>query len=267
MLVTLLAGILALSPKDAAFDEAKKDATKRKAYVEQLTAKLKGDVKGIFFMADETQAAAAKTELAALWKVDGRAFFFEKESKPVIALLENPSLRILPVYSENAIAGNGKKSGVILVGDLFSLASEDEVKSCLDYATTVVAVREGGLKVGDQELDANIPALKLVAHRSLIQVWAQTGQLEAALKGTRKVSDAFKADISKQYLATHKIYSQQFAKERKVYDDNNENTLQKEIVDFLDFIWKDMHKRIEAGGLEHKLVSKETHEYELAPKK
>ena len=218
-------------------------------------------------MADEAQAAAANTELAALWKADGRAFLFQKESKPVIALLENPSLRILPVYAENAIAGNAKKAGVVLVGDLFSLTSEDEVKSCLDYASAIVAVRENGLKVGDQELDANIPALKLVSHRSLIQVWAQTGQLEAALKGTRKVSDEFKADVKKQYLSTHKIYSQQFAKERKVYDDNNENTLQKEIVDFLDFIWKDMHKRIEAGGLEHKLVSKENHEYELAPKK
>jgi len=218
-------------------------------------------------MSDGAQAAAAKTELAALWKADGRAFFFEKESKPLLALLDSPSLRILPVYAEGAIAGNAKKAGVVLVGDLFSLTNEDEVKSCLDFAATVVAVREGGLKVGDQELDANIPALKLVSHKSLIQVWAQTGQLEAALKGTRKVSAAFKADLEKQYLSTHRIYSQQFAKERKVYDDNNENTLQKEIVDFLDCIWKEMHKRIEAGGLEHKLVNKETHEYELVPKK
>ncbi|HXX95065.1 MAG TPA: hypothetical protein VEN81_15670, partial [Planctomycetota bacterium] len=158
MLFTLVAALAVLAPKDVSFEDAQKDPAKRKAYVEQLTAKLKPDVKGIFLLSDEADAAAAKKELAALWKADGRAFFFEKESKPLLALVENPSLRILPVYAESAIAGNAKKSGVVLVGDLFSLANEDEVKSCLDFAATEVAIRENGLKVGDQELDANIPA-------------------------------------------------------------------------------------------------------------
>ena len=154
------------------------------------------------------------------------------------------------------------------MGDLFTLANEDEARSCVeDYAAAVVHIREKNLKVGDMELDANIPALKLVSHRSLIQVWAQMIQLEKILAGKRKVSDAFKADLTKQYLGTHKLYSLAFAKEKKVYDDNNENTLQKEIVDFLDFIFKEMHLRIGAAGLEHKLVNKETHEYELVPKK
>lgn len=269
MLGTLLAGIVALVPtlRDISFEEAKKDPAKRKAYVEQVTAPLKGEVKGIFYMGDEAQAAAAKAELQLQWKAEGRQFFFEKESKPVLALLENPSLRILPVYREGSIAGSGKKEGVVLVGDLFSLAGPDEVQSCLDFASTVVKVRESNLKIGEMELDANIPALKLVSHRSLIQVWAQAMQVEQILKGKRKVSDAFRADTLKQYLGTHKLYSVHFAKEKKVYDDNNENTLQKEIVDFLDFISKEMHARFAAGGLEHKVVSKENHEYELVPKK
>ncbi len=272
MLVTLLAGVLCLSLtpalRDVTFEEAKKDPAKRKAYVEQATAALKADVKGIYYMADEAQAAAAKVELQAQWKAEGRAFFFEKESKPLLALLENPSLRVLPVYREGAIAGSGSKSGVVLVGDLFSLASEDEVKSCVeDYAATVVKVREANLKVGDQELDANIPALKLVSHRSLIQTWSQMTQIEKILGGKRKVSDGFKADALKQYLGIHKVFGGHFAKEKKVYDDNNENTLQKEIVDFLEFIWKEMHNRLAAGGLEHKAVNKENHEYELVPKK
>jgi hypothetical protein len=270
MVATLLAGLLALAPalRDVTFEEAKKDPAKRAAYVEQLTAPLKKDVSGIFYMGDSGEAAKAKEALQAQWKKEGRAFFFEKESKPLLALLDNPSMRVLPVYQESAIAGSEKKLGIILVGDLFSLSSEDEVKSCVeDYATTVVQIREKNLKVGDQELDANIPALKLVSHRSLIPAWSQMTQAEKILSGKRKVSDAFKADVLKQYMASHKLYSQAFAKEKKVYDDNNENTLQKEIVDFLDFIFKEMHHRIEAGGMEHKLVSKENYEYELVPKK
>jgi hypothetical protein len=270
MLGTLVAGILAFAPvfRDVSFEEAKKDPSKRAAYVEQLTAKLKPQLKGVFYMGDEEQAKAAKVALQAQWKDEGRAFFFEKESKPVLALLENPSLRVLPVYREGAIAGQQMKSGILLVGDIFSLSNEDEVKSCVqDYASVVIDVRENNLKVGELELDANIPALKLVSHRSLIQAWAQANQFEAVLKGKRKVSDAFKGDLAKQYIATHKLFSIAFAKERKVFDDNNENTLQKEIVDFLDGIWKNMHTRIAAGGYEIKLVSKENHEYELVPNK
>jgi len=270
MLGTLLAGIVALAPalRDVSYEEAKKDPAKRAAYVEQLTAKLKPELKGVFYMGDEAQAKAAVEALKAQWKDEGRAFFFEKESKPVLAQLENPSTRILPVYREGAIAGQEMKSGILLVGDIFGLGAEDEVKCCLeDYATSIITVREHNLKVGELELDANIPALKLLSHRSLIQVWAETAQLEAILKGKRKVSDAFKADLQKQFLGTQKLFSMAFAKERKVYDDNNENTLQKEIVDFLDGISKNMRGRIEAGGLEVKLVNKENHEYELAPKK
>ena len=54
-----------------------------------------------------------------------------------------------------------------------------------------------------------------------------------------------------------------FAHEKKVYDDNNENTLQKEIVDFMDVCFKTNQKRLEGAGLKHKLVNKETHEYSL----
>lgn len=251
MVGMLLAGFLALAPamQDVTFEEAKKDPSKRKAYVAQLSAGLKADVTGVFYMGDEAQAAAAKEAIQAQYKKDGRAFFFEKEYKPLLAQLESPSLRVLPVYQESAIAGLGKKLGIVLVGDIFTLANEDEARSCVeDYAISVVKIRENNLKVGDMELDANIPALKLVSHRSLIQVWSEMIQVEKILTGKRKVSDAFKADALKQYLGTHKLFSMAFAKEKKVYDDNNENTLQKEIVDFLTECWKADHQRVESLG-------------------
>ena len=100
-----------------------------------------------------------------------------------------------------------------------------------------------------------------------VRVGSLPGRIETiALNGGRKVSDGFKSELIKQYLATHTVFSRMYAHEKKVFDDNNENTLQKEIVDFLDFIFKEMHLRIGAAGLEHKLVNKENHEYSLDKK-
>ena len=90
--------------------------------------------------------------------------------------------------------------------------------------------------------------------------------MENIFKGTRKVSEAFKSDLIKQYLATHTLFSRDFARERKVYDDNNENTLQKEIVDFLDECFKFDHARFDKVGYKHTVVNKENHEYSLEKK-
>jgi hypothetical protein len=70
----------------------------------------------------------------------------------------------------------------------------------------------------------------------------------------------------KSYLSTYSLYSKAYAKEKKVYDDNNENTLQKEIVDTLEFLRTHLHERFQGMGLEHKAVNKENHEYSLEKK-
>ena len=164
-------------------------------------------------------------------------------------------------------AGAGSHTGILLVGDLFTLGGEEEAKSVVeDYALALVQMREAGLKVKDLELDANIPALKLVSNKSLLPLFAQAGQLEAILKGGRKVSDGFKSELTKQYLATHAVFGKMFAHEKKVYDDNNENTLQKEIVDFLTECFKADHARLEALGYKYTLTSKENNEYSLEKK-
>ena len=94
----------------------------------------------------------------------------------------------------------------------------------------------------------------------------QAAQLEAVLKGTRKVSEDFRKDVTQQYLATHGLFGKMFAHEKKVYDDNNENTLQKEIVDFLDECFKFGHERFDKLGYQHKLVNKDNHEWSLEKK-
>ena len=237
--IATLLGSLSPETRAVTFTEAKDDPSKRMAYLEAIASKLVHDKaknpEGIFaawfYVADEKQMAAAQD--ATAW------------------------------YRDSVTAGAGLKEGFLLVGDVFSLATEDELKSVIqDFAVGLAKMREAGLKVKDQELDANIPALKLVSNRSLLPLYAQAAQLEAILKGTRKVSDGFKAELVKQYLATHANFCKDFAREKKVYDDNNENTLQKEIVDFLKFD----HERFETLGYQHKLVNKETQDYTLEKK-
>jgi hypothetical protein len=218
-------------------------------------------------VADEKQLAAAQDEIKAQYKAAGREFYYTKEVKAIFAPLETKARRATVWYSDKVTAGNSSKAGVLLVGDVFALASEDEAKSAIeDFALSQANYMEKGLKVKDLELDANIPALKLISSRSLLPLYSQANQLEAILKGTRKVSEDFQKDVTAQYLATHTAFAKSFAQEKKVYDDNNENTLQKEIVDFLDECFKSDHERFEKLGLQHKLVSKETQEYTLEKK-
>jgi hypothetical protein len=49
------------------------------------------------------------------------------------------------------------------------------------------------------------------------------------------------------------LYARAFAQEKKVYDDNNENTLQKEIVDFMTECWKVDHQPALEPGAESRL--------------
>ncbi len=64
-------------------------------------------------------------------------------------------------------------------------------------------------------------------------------------------------------MASHKLFLRQFAKEQKIFDDNNENTLQKEIVDFLGFMKDLVYKNLKKAGLEHKAIDKDKLEYSL----
>ena|SRR5436190_7659616 len=275
MLQLVLATLLAAETRAVTFDEAKADASKRMAYVAQLLDKQifdkdknpNGLIQAWYYVADEKQKAAAEEAIKARYKKDGREFFFTKDVKTIFAPLESTARRATPWYSDSVAAGSGSHAGILLVGDLFTLGGEEEARSVVeDYALGLVKMREAGLKVKDLELDANIPALKLVSNRSLLPLYAQAAQLEAILKGTRKVSDGFKKDLTAQYLATHSLFGKDFAKEKKVYDDNNENTLQKEIVDFLDECFKFNQDRFAGVGYTHKLVNKETQEYALEKK-
>jgi len=257
MLQLLIATLLSAGADAPSFDEAKADPAKRMAHLSAHLDPLvfdkeknpKGLLKAWYYVADEKQLAAAQDAIKAVFKAEGREFFYAKEVKNIFAPLESPTRRATPWYSDRVTAGAGTKTGILLVGDVFALANEDEARSVIeDYALALVKLKEEGLKVGELELDANIPALKLVSNKSLLPMWAQSGQLEAALKGKRKVSDGFKAELEKQYATTHALYARAYAQEKKVFDDNNENTLQKEIVDFLTECWKADHQRVESLG-------------------
>jgi len=275
MLQLVLATLISLETRAVTFDEAKADPSKRMAYVGGLLDKHvfdkdknpKGDIQAWYYVADKDQRAAAEAAIKARYDKDGRGFYFQKELAGIFAPLDSAVRRAAPWYSDMVAAGSGTHSGIVLVGDLFTLGSEEEAKSVVeDYALGLVQMREAGLKVKDLELDANIPALKLVSNKSLLPLYAQAGQLEAILKGSRKVSDGFKSELVKQYLATHSVFGRMYAHEKKVFDDNNENTLQKEIVDFLDECFKFNHERFDKLGFQHKLVSKENHEWSLDKK-
>lgn len=273
MLQLFVASVLAVA--GPSFDEAKADPSKRLPHLHEHLDPLifdkdknpKGMIKAWYYVADEKQMAEAQDAIKAVFKAEGREFFFAKEVKNIFAPLESAARRAIPWYSDRISAGAGSKSCILLIGDVFALSNVDEALSdIMDFALPYIKLREEGMKVGDQELDANIPALKLVSNKSLLTMWSQSGQLEAVLKGTRKVSDGFKAELQKQYLATHNLFARQYAQEKKVFDDNNENTLQKEIVDFLTECWKADHARIEGLGLKYNLTNKDAQEYTLEKK-
>jgi len=257
------------------FEEAKADPSKRAAYLEQALAKLvfdkdknpQGLLKAWFYLKDPAQNQAAQEKLKAEYQKDGRAFFFAREFKAMEAGLDASPVKVHVFYRSGVAAGSQGKDGILLVGDLFSLGSEEEVRSVLeDYVGAYLRLAEDGIKVKDLEVDTFVPALRQMSYVSLIPALAQTAQIEKILKGERKVSDSFKQGALKGYLGTYSLYSKSHAKEKKVYDDNNENTLQKEIVDTLDAIRGHLHERFAAQGLDHKVVDKDNHGFDFQKK-
>jgi hypothetical protein len=275
-MLTLAATILALLPQAApTFDQAKADPSKRAAYLESKLGALlfdkdknpKGLIKGCFHLGDAAQLEAAKEKVKAEYKKDGREFFFAREFKTIETALASPIGKVFPYYRNGVAAGSQGKEGILLVGDLFALSNEGEAASVLeDYVGTYLLLAEDGIKVQDREVDTFVPALRQMSYVSLIPALAQAAQIEKIVKGGRKVSDAFKAELFKSYAQTYSLYSRAHAKEKKVYDDNNENTLQKEIVDTLDFIREHLQGRFAGMGLELKPVNKENHEYSVEKK-
>jgi hypothetical protein len=259
-LAALLALAVAAGPT---FDEAKADKAKRADYLKDAVAKL--PLKGAWLLGDEAQNKAAMDAVKAEYKADGREVFFTKESKKVLAPIEQPSVRAVAYYREGVDVGAGQKAGLLLVGDLFALANEDEAKSVLeDYIGTFVGYAENGIKIGDKEVDTLVPALKQIAYSSLIKSLAQAVQVQAILTGKRKVSDGFKDAALKEYLNTYRQFIADLGKQKKIYDDNNENTLQKEIWDSLEMVKTHLADTIGKAGLQH--VAKDGGEFELNKK-
>lgn len=217
------------------FDEAKADKAKRADYLKAAIGA--APIKSFYLLGDEASNKAGMDAVKAEYKADGREVFFNKEIKKVVAPAEAASVRAVVYYREGLDVGAAQKAGILLVGDVFALANEDEAKSVLeDYVGTFVKFAEGGIKIGDKEVDTLVPALKQIAYTSLIKSLAQNVQTTAILSGKRKVSDAFKAEAVKEYAATYKQFLADLAKQKKIYDDNNENTLQKEIWDSMELL-------------------------------
>jgi hypothetical protein len=268
-------------PRAISFDEAKKDESKRLAYLAQhldpwvydKQANPKGLVKAWYYTLDTQHLESgchcmkcAQAALLAEYTAEKRQFFFQKELPGILAPLETPATSVLVFTRDGIRVGAKKHASIILVGELFKLQNEDEVKSLLeDYALTYLKTREEGLTVKDRELDSTVPAVGLVS-KLLISHWSQSAELANIQNQTRKVSDGFRKELEKSYADTHGKVSRAYAKERKVYDDNNENTLQKEIVDFLEALWGTYEEQLGAMKLQAKVVNRDNYEYVLEPK-
>ncbi len=270
MMLAVLAA-LAAQAAPIKFEDAKADPSKRAAYLEQRLGRLvhhkeknpKGVAAGWHVAAD----ASARQRLLEEYKLDGREYAFEKELKAVLGATDSPVTRASAFYRVKARVGSGQRQGVILAGDLFGLAGEDEVLSVVDdFLATTVRVWDAGLTIDDREVDLNIAALGELADFVPIRLYALSVQLENVLKGTRKVSDEFRRELLKEYLKAHQKYMTHLAKEKKLYDDNNENSLQKEIYDSYEFIRATIHNRFSAAGWVHKAANPATHEYALEKK-
>ena len=255
--------LLAAGPS---FDEAKMDPSKRAAWLTEKLAKV-GAIKGFYNMTDEAQAKAGQAALKAEYKEDGREFFFNRELKKVLQPIEVSSIKVVPYYREGIDIGQKAKSGIILIGDVFALESEDEALSVIeDYLAPFVKYAEEGVKIGDREVDMFVPALKNMAYTSLIKSLAQSNQVAAILTGKRKVSDAFRESAVQQYLTTYRMFNADLLKQKKIFDDNNENTLQKEIWDSLEMVKAHLVETLDKAGYVHECTDKATQDHVLKKK-
>ena len=277
-MLSILTSILALTlPTDSqdkapTYKEAKADPSKRIAYVKKLVGKLvhdkaknpKGILQAVFYLPDEKQKKAATKLIEAEYKKDGRAFYFRKEIKGHLAKVEKAPYRFATFFRQDLGVGMEEKAGILLVGDIFSSGTEQDVLSAFeDYATIAAKYGENGIIVSGREVDTTLPAIDRISHPLLIPLLSQLTQLEKILGGKRKVSDGYRKTIVAEYLANHQKYSKVVLKEKKIYDSNNENTLQKEIFDGLNVLLKHFDERMKKVGYEHKTVDKKTLKVEL----
>jgi len=255
--------LLAAGPS---FDEAKKDPSKRAAWLTEKLAKV-GAIKAYFYMADEAQAKAGQDAIKAEYKADGREFFFNREIKKVLQPIEVSSVKVVPYYREGIDIGQKAKAGIVLVGDVFALESEEEALSVIeDYLAPFVKYAEEGVKIGDREVDMFVPALKNMAYTTLIKSLAQSQQVAAILGGQRKVGESFKETAVKEYLTTYRQFNVDLLKQKKIFDDNNENTLQKEIWDSLEMVKAHLASTLEKAGYVHECTDKATQDHVLKKK-
>ena len=110
---------------------------------------------------------------------------------------------------------------------------------------------------------AEVPGGKARGPSVLIPLCSQLTQVEKILGGKRKVSDGYRKAVLAEYLSNHQKYTMEVLKQKKIYDSNNENTLQKEIYDALDTLHKHLDERLKKVGYSHKLVDKKTGKVEL----
>ncbi len=259
------------------FDDAKKgDEAKKLAFLDQELGKLvfdkeknpKGCVKAWYYMANANQKAKAEAAMREDYKKDGREKSCEKEVTALLKSLESPSSRILPFYREEAPIARRKHQGILLVGDVLGLQDESEFRSTLDdYILSYLKSREEGMvfKDGDNEYELNVyaPATTEIAHTSLINLHARSVQIQKIAGKSRNASDNFRRAVVRDYLDSHKLYHHQLRRQQKIFDDNNQNDMQKEIVDFLTFARDMIHKNMKKAGVEHKMVDKDAFEYSL----
>src|SRR5688572_6042154 len=104
MLQLVLATLLAAETNAVTFEEAKKDASKRMAYLGQLLDKQvfdkdknpNGVLKAWYYVEDAKQSAEAKDAIKARYKQDGREFYFAKEVNAIFEPLKSSVRRAVP---------------------------------------------------------------------------------------------------------------------------------------------------------------------------
>lgn len=199
---------------------------------------------------------------------DGREKSFEKDLPAILKALDSLAGRLTPFYREGAPIGHKMYQGILLVGDLFSLTNEEELRSALeDFLLTYVKDREEGIvfKDGDEKYELiDDPVLKEIAHTSLINLHARSVQIEKIAAKTRKVSTEYRQAVVGNYLESYRLFSKHYVKWKEIYDGNIEGLpIVGEIVLFLKYVRCSLHGNLKKVGLEHREVNKETHEYAL----